>query len=587
MFLPFFSLTNISLPWRLTQPLFAHVHPSLVSNVEPIMDKHDINKDEGQDQETTPTLLCTYAVTGPVPTFQEIFICHTCCQKPKTQSQSNLSPEIKTGGEMPLCICEGCAEACHMGHNVEYMGTGPSYCDCHTMGEKLGSNGLTVAGAEAGNNSSCNDNRCKIKKISIASVLKLGMTSNSHKKESSNFSGNRSVNISMPLREPLLPSKEIRFPYLCATFDIVSLRQSREAYSSSSSSSSSSDQYDPLVIQSLELVKHTRDTHWIPASVAKGINIGFGEDGDLCELEILALSIFNRHIIAYKLDDMISEEGGAEWWIQVKKEDDTNDESGIDLHYDKDEELASMFNIGSFPTLSTVTYLASGDQRNIPSNPTLVFAHTYEMPNDGPIGAENVRTPQVLISSANVGKHLVFDGRLLHGAPCTTTLRSNKILRNTTSNGEMKEDSSSVEVETKGNRYRITFLVNIWLSGCPARVKTLPSSIRSNIKSSVVNNSSELIPPCEFVEREIELISIEDDNISEEILTKEVISLPFVSSGATWIGEDDSNYDEGLVVKMFPPPQNDSNTALILYPDGFEPTLEYLNVDEDNVWDEE
>jgi len=92
---------------------------------------------------------------------------------------------------------------------------------------------------------------------------------------------------------------------------------------------------------------------------------------------------------------MLDKHCGAEWWNKQNKE------AAINLHYDKDEELASTFALGQFPTLSTVTYLTGNTIRSSSSDervddgdsgvgtsvvvvaPTLVFAHTYDMPDYG------------------------------------------------------------------------------------------------------------------------------------------------------------------------------------------------------------
>ena len=65
--------------------------------------------------------LCTFAATGPKPHFQGIYLCHTC---------SNQKDDVEKEKEpMPLCICYNCAEKCHeeLGHEVDYVGDGPSY----------------------------------------------------------------------------------------------------------------------------------------------------------------------------------------------------------------------------------------------------------------------------------------------------------------------------------------------------------------------------------------------------------------------------------------------------------------------------
>ena len=62
--------------------------------------------------------------------------------------------------------------------------------------------------------------------------------------------------------------------------------------------------------------------------------------------------------------------------MQVKPVDEASSSStcGIDLHYDKDEALAESFGLGSFPTLSTVTYLTGASSK---APPTILLDHTY------------------------------------------------------------------------------------------------------------------------------------------------------------------------------------------------------------------
>lgn len=91
-------------------------------------------------------------------------------------------------------------------------------------------------------------------------------------------------------------------------------------------------------------------------------------------------------------------------------EDNEGDEVGI--HFDADYGLeAQAPNLLIHPRLANVTYLSDYGA------PTVVFNKKSPPPNDiDNLGGEiNV----VWISHPSVGKHITFDGRLLHGAPAT------------------------------------------------------------------------------------------------------------------------------------------------------------------------
>jgi hypothetical protein len=62
--------------------------------------------------------------------------------------------------------------------------------------------------------------------------------------------------------------------------------------------------------------------------------------------------------------------------------------------------------VGLFPTVSTVTYLT-----DVPHTlPTVILDNKASTPVGAPIS-------RVFVSIPAVGKHISFDGRLLHGAP--------------------------------------------------------------------------------------------------------------------------------------------------------------------------
>mmetsp|Transcript_18246 Transcript_18246/g.20791 ORF Transcript_18246/g.20791 Transcript_18246/m.20791 type:complete len:637 (+) Transcript_18246:70-1980(+) len=275
-------------------------------------------------------------------------------------------------------------------------------------------------------------------------------------------------------------------------------------------------------------------------------------------------------------------------------DDDTNINKGsskskeaIDLHYDKDEELASAFDIGCFPTLSTVTYLTdsiyshNGDGTYNSASPTLVFSHIHEMINHGPIGKtmrqtendEDENNPQLIICHAREGKHLVFDGRLLHGAPSNPRLKQKVHADNNSTTSISIEDNKGL---------RVTFLVNIWLTRRPSRVFALPEKIRSAVKDSVSNpptaHDYSGIQALEMIRKEVKKIRVTSRSSDD---TKESrIKLPFVSNDATdgeYSDPDDIDDASCLIVSMVPPPKYDASddTILVCYDKASVPCLEY------------
>ena len=79
---------------------------------------------------------CTRAITGSTyPAFQSIFVCETC--HPSEDA-------------LPKCICESCADVCHGGHDVTFVGVGPCTCDCDgNAGDDYDiGGGVLVAGGE-------------------------------------------------------------------------------------------------------------------------------------------------------------------------------------------------------------------------------------------------------------------------------------------------------------------------------------------------------------------------------------------------------------------------------------------------------
>lgn len=215
--------------------------------------------------------------------------------------------------------------------------------------------------------------------------------------------------------------------------------------------------------------------------------------------------------------------------------------------------------MGAFPTLSTVTYLTASSSN---AAPTLVFDHTYDQ------GEEEI-IDTMLCSRPSLGKHLVFDGTLLHGAPANPLLKANI----EESNNEVGDSPSSI---------RVTFLVNVWKDRKPSSVHTLESSIRQ--KLLVLDDSLVCLEKNLVIERQVvtKILLEKEEDIPEPL--RQRIELPFVTKGITWeeqlcFSDDVAEDDGGLVVITFPPPQT-HDTMLVTWEKGLQAYLDYSQKEE-------
>ncbi len=307
---------------------------------------------------------------------------------------------------------------------------------------------------------------------------------------------------------------------------------------------------DRLQLQTQTLVKHSKETFWVDPSI---------DPIELSELELLAWTILNGHCQRYSLKGC-----GAEWWVQVKNVSSQrsngdrmvdNTSEAVDLHYDKDETIAEKFGIGVFPLISTVTYLT--DSGNAP--PTVVFSKRYDQPEDETIS-------EMLLSYPRQGNHLVFDGRLLHGAPANYLLRRPGV-------GDNRSYSD----------IRVTFLVNIWDMECkPVGVEPLPQSIRQHLFSDAVKEPFPLSSE-NFARQSglfAESIQLNDELSIPEAL-RQRIELPFLGATTTW--ESASDDGSTTFVVTFPSPIAAQSDLLLV---SFGPGMEAY-VENDSSGDEE
>ena len=499
------------------------------------------------DPNTNTESLCTRAITGNVyPTHQPIYICDTC-QLYKAKDEGD-SSNASTGQEeemdepLPSCICQSCALNCHNGHDVSFVGIGPSTCDCLDM---VNNNNLGHENVGSGEQQ---QHLCQLVELSDLVAQRLGFTELrllNHPLEakkvppllhpmpvanerSDDGTGNE-VNDTIK-NATLHGDTSQQLSYLCLDCSSTLAGYTYASYTLPGllENNNGDDNNDNgicqhLIRQAELLIDFSKETFWIPHDKMNCDDIN--GDYEWCDLEVLAMQIYKQHVQSYSLQasstiieedaDNITksgttaESGGLEWWVQVKP---AGSREPVKLHYDKDEVLAETFGLGSFPSISTVTYLTE-DKRN---SPTVVFPHTYHDEEDKPIES-------MLLSHATKAKHLVFDGRLLHGAPA-----HEKLLRQS-----VGVDEESTEKDE--NPLRVTFLVNIWKSGKPAGVNILPDYIRSRIKSSASSGptaSFRSIMPLEFQHRGVSQLSVPTNSSFVE----EKIVLPFVSNG---YGDDD------------------------------------------------
>ena len=152
-------------------------------------------------------------------------------------------------------------------------------------------------------------------------------------------------------------------------------------------------------------------------------------------LEQLALRLFEYHTRGVDFDPTRS---GAEWWTQVVSAHDA-EVGTIGFHWDRDYELQYDQGICVHPHVATVTYLSDTGA------PTVVLPIASPVAADavaetccGPLRGAHACWPRA-------GRHLAFDGRLLHGAPT---------------------DLATGPPPSDGTK-RVTLLVNCWLNHIP------------------------------------------------------------------------------------------------------------------------
>lgn len=417
--------------------------------------------------------------------------------------------------QLKLCCCAGCVETCHSGHEVEFVAFSEGFCDCGSQ--------------------SCSLLAQTIEKYPQCSCCNI---------TSSN--------------EPCPPIESLISPFSAHYLD-----------SSSTSSCDISSYLNRLQDDCISLVEQSKDTFWIDSTVKCK-----------CVLEEFAIQIYNLHIA--DINRKIKESGfdyeinetnsGAEWWVQVKDISSStfdNQKTAIDLHYDKDEEVAELFNIGKFPLLSTVTYLTDlpyivrGDSDVVYPSPTLILPHKCMDEIDAPIN-------ECYVSYPVKGKHVSFDGRLLHGAPSSDALKksSSNVLSHDLALQDM-DDNISNSVPASSN-IRITLLVNLWVNHKPFNLTSLPTEIALKLPSASLYRdtaSIDQIFTLKDYDNKLSTIVVDAygndriviDNENELSSNKvsheengvvECVTLPFITADSTWEKHQD---DDEMTLQLYVP----------------------------------
>jgi hypothetical protein len=208
-----------------------------------------------------------------------------------------------------------------------------------------------------------------------------------------------------------------------------------------------------------------------------------------CALEALVLSIFQKHTAALDSTTYIPEQSGAEWWTLVmddegEKAPDNNDDDDegdeVGLHFDADYGLeAQAPNLLLHPRLASVTYLTDF------GSPTVVLDLQSPPPGDTEKKTLQKNIPTAWLSRPKIGKHMVFDGRLLHGAPSTffPGMVTTTAAVSSSSDTDLPLRKKAKLLRPPPHKKRITLLVNIWLNHCPLDAEPLDDEVIEELKT--------------------------------------------------------------------------------------------------------
>lgn len=156
-------------------------------------------------------------------------------------------------------------------------------------------------------------------------------------------------------------------------------------------------------------------------------------------LERFGRAVWDLHMASRAHLQVDAVRSGVEYWVQQRTSRQPRSHRGVNWHFDKDEDLLDSHDIFIHPSISTVTYLTSEGA------PTVILPVTVDYE-----GTPTVGKGIALVSTPLAGRHLAFDGTLLHGCP------------------------PDLETSPRWSFTRLTLLVNIWVNHVPVGVRRWP-----------------------------------------------------------------------------------------------------------------
>eukprot|EP00798_Chlamydomonas_sp_ICE-L_P030062 gene30062-35031_t len=274
---------------------------------------------DAAESETGQNYYCSYALSGDNLMHQALYCCRDC------------SPDGS------LCCCGGCKDKCHAGHNVEYIADGKGYCDC-------GKGSL--------------DKPCCLITASTSHARQL--LPNTDGRLAPGVNSRNPIEFVELHTAPALASSQCATTTPAAESGVTAGGGGggNGGGGSAGVGAGGDGLLQRVATACKALVGESKETFWV--------NNG---DEPRCVLEELALDIYRYHVGRLGLERE-GLAGGAEWWVQVK--DMATAKPGVDIHYDKDEEVAEAWDIGVYPDVSTVTYFSDAPG----SAPTVVLSKT-------------------------------------------------------------------------------------------------------------------------------------------------------------------------------------------------------------------
>jgi len=181
------------------------------------------------------------------------------------------------------------------------------------------------------------------------------------------------------------------------------------------------------------------------------------------------------------------------------EEDDEDDDDEVGMHFDADYGLeAQLPNYMLHPRVATITYLSDIGV------PTLILDKVSPPPSDVSKSSLAGDISTGWLSHPEFGKHVAFDGRMLHGAPGTFFPAVEEDREGDAPIKKIKLNDGTPALGERRPGRRVTFLVNIWINHCPIDADLLDAedayAMKTLFKESDWRNDAGLIDtrPIEF-----------------------------------------------------------------------------------------